>query len=72
MPKEKERKAHEAQTSPPLDMEALKNYTALHPMDITNLINLSPPPPAPKQQKKRGPKPKQAEYITENMTAKGK
>jgi hypothetical protein len=41
-------------------------------MDINNLINLLPPPPAPKQQKKRGPKPKQTEDITENMTAKEK
>ena len=64
------RRQKQKQTLPPLDMEALKNYTTLRPMDINNLINLLPPPPAPKQQKKRGPKPKQTEEITDNMTAK--
>ena len=64
------RRQKQKQTLPPVDMEALKNYTTLRPMDINNLINLLPPPPAPKQQKKRGPKPKQSEDITDNMTAK--
>ena len=66
------RRQKQKQTLPPVDMEALKNYTALRPMDINNLINLLPPPPVPKQQKKRGPKPKQTEDITDNMTAKEK
>ena len=69
---EKEKKAHEAKTLSPLDMEALKNYTALRPMDINNLINLLSPPPARKQQKKREPKPKQSKDVTDNMTAKEK
>ena len=66
------RRQKQKQTLPPVDMEALKNYTTLRPMDINNLINLLPPPPVPKQQKKRGPKPKQTEDITDNMTAKEK
>jgi hypothetical protein len=71
--KEKERKALEANTLPPLDLNALKNYTSLPSLDINNLINLlPPPPPPPRQQKKRGRKPKQTEDITDNMTAKEK
>jgi hypothetical protein len=66
------RRQKQKQTLPPLDMNALKNYTSLPSLDINNLINLLPPPPVPKQQKKRGPKPKQTEDITDNMTAKEK
>ena len=66
----RQKKAKEANTLPPLDLNALKNYTSLPSMDINHLINLLPPPPAPKQQKKRGPKPKPIEGATENMTAK--
>ena len=67
----RQKKAKEANTLPPLDLNALKNYTSLPSMDINHLINLlPPPPPAPIQQKKRGRKPKPIEEATENMTAK--
>jgi hypothetical protein len=40
------RRQKQKQTLPPVDMEALKDYTSLCLMDITNLIDLLPPPAA--------------------------
>ena len=67
------RQKAKAKAQPQIDMNALTNFTSLRPLDINQLMTFAPQrqPPQP-QQKKRGPKPKPAEEINENMTAKEK
>ncbi len=68
--KEKERKAQQAITLPPL--KPLNIPDLLQQLDINNLINALPPLPKPQEKKKRGRKSKPQEEITDNMTYKEK
>jgi hypothetical protein len=73
--KEKERKAQQAITLPPLkplNIPDLFDTPTLQQLDINNLINALPPLPKPQEKKKRGRKPKAQEEITDNMTYKEK
>jgi hypothetical protein len=73
--KEKERKAQQAITLPPLkplNIPDLFDIPKLQQLDINNLINALPPVPKPQEKKKRGRKPKPQEEITDNMTYKEK
>jgi hypothetical protein len=51
-------------------LEALKDYTSLHPSDFNNLIN--PSLLLPKTTKEERTEPKETEEITYNMTAEEK
>ena len=73
--KEKERKAQQAITLPPLkplNIPDLFDTPKLQQLDINNLINALPPVPKPQEKKKRGRKPKPQEEITDDMTYKEK
>ena len=65
------RQKAKTKAQPQIEFNALTNFTSLRPLDINHLMTFAPQPPQP-QQKKRGRKPKPAEEINENMTAKEK